>query len=46
MNRVWKIIIGISIVAILVSGLFIYRLHLMSIEDRYGDLQEVYFDYN
>ena len=44
MNRVWKIIIGISIVAVIVSGLLIYGLYLMSIEDRYGDLQEVYFN--
>ena len=44
MNRIWKIIIGISIATILVSGLIVYGLYLMSIEDRYGDLQEVYFE--
>lgn len=44
MNTTKKILIGITFL-FLTLGFMVYRgLYLMAIEDRYGDLQNVYFD--
>ena len=44
MNRTTKILIRISIVVLVLVFIIYQGLHLMDIEDRYGDLQDVYFN--
>ena len=39
-----KIIVSAIIVVIGLFGFIVWGLHLMEIEDHYGDLQEIYFD--
>lgn len=39
-----KIIVSAIIIVIGLFGFIVWGLHLMEIEDHYGDLQEIYFD--
>jgi hypothetical protein len=41
-----KIIIGIILAVVLFFSFMIYGLYLMSVEDKYGDFQELYYEVN
>ena len=43
-KRTKQILIGLAVLTAAVFSFIIYGLYLMTIEDRYGDLQQIYFD--
>jgi hypothetical protein len=44
MNNKSKIFIGIILILLIIAGLIGIGFHTMSIEDRYGDFQVIYFE--
>jgi hypothetical protein len=39
-----RIVIGVLISSFCLFGFLVYGLHMMDVEDRYGDLQDLYWD--